>query len=97
MNYQRKLRDYRRRAWRNQRSSEVTREEEAEKERMRRDARVTATYGESAHRSCGRKRRYGTEADALAAATRRVLKGAPLLRAYRCKYCDGWHLTKSKE
>lgn len=95
--YQRELRDLKRKGWKKKRSEDAAYEEALERERVRRDARVTAEYGESGHRSCGKKYRYATEAEALSAATRRVLKGAPMLRAYPCGYCDGWHLTKQPE
>lgn len=72
------------------------RRKRARKERLERDQEVTGRYGESAHRSCGRKTRYPTEADALASALRYTLLGAPRLRAYHCRYCDGWHLTKKE-
>ena len=97
MGYRREMRDQLRKAWKGKREQEVEREREAKRERLRRDARVTAEHGERAHRSCGRKRRYETEDEALLAAARRVLKGAPMRRAYHCEYCDGWHLTKSGE
>lgn len=46
------------------------------------------------YRSCASKRRYSDEGDALAGAVRLVGKGAPSLRAYECRFCEGWHLTK---
>lgn len=70
----------------------------AEKRRLmhrqqNRDSRVTNEYGEQAHRQCGKKARYRSKIDALIAANRCTMRGAPKLRAYRCPYCGGWHLT----
>ena len=62
-------------------------------EQSRRDARVSHDYGDAAHLSCGRKVRYRTKSDALAFASRYVMRGAPMLMAYRCQYCGGWHLS----
>ena len=47
-------------------------------------------------KTCLHKKRYDTEGDALAEAAYRVGRGAPTLRAYRCRVCKGYHLT-SKE
>lgn len=59
-----------------------------------RDAKVTAEHGERGHGSCGRKRRYPTLQIAMHVASfMHVGHGAPELRAYRCCYCGGWHLT----
>jgi hypothetical protein len=43
------------------------------------------------------KRKYGTEGEALATAAHQIATAnAPKdLRAYRCSWCDGWHLTKN--
>lgn len=47
-------------------------------------------------RSCQQKRRYFAEVDALIAAEYRKAEDPTLkLRAYRCRFCDGWHLTSS--
>lgn len=88
--YHRQLADY----FRKQRKRVARRERETYEERVRRDSVVTAQYGHEAHSSCGRKRRYETEADALSTALMSTRHGAPQLRAYHCEYCDGWHLTK---
>ena len=66
---------------------------EWEAERRRRDAMVTARYGQSAHYSCGRKARYETQAEAMGRAAVGVAHGQPFLRAYQCPYCGGWHLS----
>lgn len=45
-------------------------------------------------RSCHMKHRYFDEVSAVIVANKRAAKGAPQLRAYRCEFCGGWHLTK---
>lgn len=48
-------------------------------------------------RSCQRKRRYWNEVDAMISANKRIADGVGAeLRAYHCKLCDGWHLTKAQ-
>lgn len=49
------------------------------------------------HKACERKNRYATRAEAQATATECAEHGAPPLHAYRCPYCDGWHLTSKPE
>jgi hypothetical protein len=49
---------------------------------------------------CSEKDRHASEADAYAAASRRVgnRNDKPAaLRAYLCPECGGWHLTKQVE
>lgn len=47
-------------------------------------------------RSCQSKRRYWNEVDAIIAAHKRYADGElSKLRAYDCRLCGGWHLTKS--
>ena len=43
------------------------------------------------------KRKYETEGEALATAAHQIASNdAPKdLRAYRCQYCESWHLTKN--
>jgi hypothetical protein len=43
------------------------------------------------------KRKYASEGEALATAAHQIANaGAPKgLRAYRCSWCDAWHLTKN--
>lgn len=67
----------------------------AEHEEQRaRDERVTAAYGRAAHKMCGCKIRYKTETEALARAAYCIRRAdITMLRAYRCPYCAGWHLT----
>jgi hypothetical protein len=46
-------------------------------------------------RSCLRKRRYWSQVDALVMAARCMERRNPgVLAAYRCRNCDGWHLTR---
>ena len=46
-------------------------------------------------RSCLRKRRYWSQVDALVMAARCMERRNPgALAAYRCRNCDGWHLTR---
>jgi hypothetical protein len=45
-------------------------------------------------RSCSRKDSYKSEADARAHAAMNGMSGK--LFAYRCHYCDLWHLTKRR-
>lgn len=64
-----------------------------ERERKKRDKVVTSKYGMDAHSACGRKKRYETEMDAMARVNMSKLIAGVSLRAYKCPYCDGWHLT----
>jgi hypothetical protein len=43
------------------------------------------------------KRKYSTEGEALQTAAHQIANyDAPKqLRAYRCSYCEAWHLTKN--
>ena len=43
------------------------------------------------------KRKYASEGEALATAAHQIANaGAPKdLRAYRCSWCEAWHLTKA--
>jgi hypothetical protein len=39
---------------------------------------------------------YATEGEALSTAAHQIATAnAPQLRAYRCQWCDSWHLTKA--
>jgi hypothetical protein len=46
-------------------------------------------------RSCGRKRRYASEREALDAAYLIRMQGGEELSAYRCRFCGRWHLGHS--
>jgi len=42
------------------------------------------------------KRKYDTEGEALSTAAHQMATAnAPELKAYRCQWCDSWHLTKA--
>lgn len=94
--YQRQIKDYMRRRRKRMREGKSA-SARLYDERTKRDIEVTAEYGDAGHRQCGRKFRYETEIDALAMADRCVLRGSPELRAYHCRLCGGWHLTKKPE
>lgn len=66
----------------------------AEHERDRLDERREAA---DRARSCERKMRYASRADAEEAIRRSADHGRRGLRCYRCAYCNGWHLTSRQE
>ena len=66
----------------------------AEAERRQRAKMVKEKYGQSAYRSCGVKRRYATEQEAIDAIVHR--RAPYLMRPYHCPYCDGWHITHTE-
>ena len=70
---------------------------ERSRERRERDRAVRGKHGAAGHSECGRKRRYDSEVDALLAAMWAEQRGALPLRAYRCRFCGGWHLTKTRK
>jgi len=50
---------------------------------------------------CGKKQMYPTEEDAITAVATKMKYGEKTadwrcFKVYRCKKCDGWHLTKNK-
>lgn len=64
------------------------------REKRRRNDEVMRKYGARGRRACGRKRRYQTSEEAEVVALESLRKGSDeALRAYRCPYCKGWHLT----
>ena len=68
------------------------------RERRRRDAYVTEKYGKQGHGACGRKNRYESRERAMEAAFKSMAYyDASPLRAYKCKFCGGWHLTSMVE
>lgn len=64
----------------------------AEKEKNQRAQQVLSQFGESAYKMCATKLAYATEAEANFMAFAHTTPSTPL-RAYRCPYCDMWHLT----
>jgi hypothetical protein len=46
-------------------------------------------------RACRRKRRFETEREADDAAYRARMDGR-MLAIYRCRWCEGWHLTSRR-
>lgn len=43
---------------------------------------------------CGKKKRYSSKSKAMTRALDCLYHGDPtVLRAYKCPYCQGWHLT----
>jgi hypothetical protein len=64
------------------------------------EAEKEAQVNTPAKEACLEKDRHASEADAYAAASRRVGNGhdkPAALRAYLCPECNGWHLTKQVE
>lgn len=50
------------------------------------------------HRSCSRKRKYGTEGTALDTIARKERRTPGLkLYTYQCSFCHCWHLTKMEQ
>lgn len=71
----------------------------AKSERVRRlkkeqRLRASAMTDSDSMKMCGRKFRYVSKADAMAAASEALRRKAVALRAYKCPICHGWHLTK---
>ena len=82
--------------YKNARKAKGIRASRSKRLRKERDRRVTELYGQSGHRSCGRKARYPSLAAAeLVMETRRRRGATETLRAYPCRMCGGWHITKS--
>ncbi len=48
------------------------------------------------YKTCKRKGRYTTENEASKAARRMEMRFGLKMRAYYCKFCEGWHLTKKQ-
>lgn len=61
-----------------------------EKRREQKDAEREASRRQ---RTCERKKRYASRVDAEDAIAACAEHGRRGLRAYRCPYCGGWHLT----
>ncbi len=83
--------------FRSARRAKARRKKRAKQRKKERDLRVTELYGRQGHRSCGRKVRYPTEGVAQLVMERRLKASDSVrLRAYHCRYCDGWHLTHKR-
>lgn len=72
-------------------------ETDRNRKRRRKNADATEAGGKAARKACGRKRRYPDRMSAESRAQQYEVRfDAPPLRAYRCPYCGGWHLTKGR-
>ena len=67
------------------------RKRKAERERALRDAWVTEVWGRRGHGGCGRKLRFRCLHEARTFAEAHAWHAK--WWAYRCPYCNGWHLT----
>ena len=59
-------------------------------------ARIKGMPAEAIKRSCTTKNRYPDIMTAVAAGMHQHESFGAKLYTYRCRVCDGWHLTKSK-
>ena len=64
-----------------------------EREEERASARAIEREAALRRKACESKNRYTCESDALVAIRACAAHGTTGLRAYRCPYCKGWHLT----
>jgi len=62
-------------------------------ERVRRTELAQSRDAARQERSCSRKQRYQTRADAEEAIRACAAHGTRGLSCYKCRYCGGWHLT----
>ena len=62
------------------------------REDERRDARMPSAMRRR-YKSCERKNRYDTRAEAEAVMAECENRGRRGLACYKCEYCGGWHLT----
>lgn len=53
-----------------------------------------AEYEQRQRANCAAKARYGSEAEARSHALMHSPGVGPRSKAYRCEWCDGWHLTR---
>lgn len=63
------------------------------RERQRRDEADSKRDAARRTKACERKNRYATQGEALQTIASCAEYGTKGLRTYRCKYCNGWHLT----
>ena len=63
-----------------------------------RQAQAQAEHDAALRRkACERKQRYATLADAQEAIEACAAHGTRGLRTYKCRYCNGWHLTSKPQ
>ena len=62
-------------------------------EDIRRQARAEEREATLRNKACESKNRYASLADAEEAIVSCAAYGTRHLHAYRCPYCNGWHLT----
>lgn len=63
-----------------------------------RQAKAEAEHDAALRRkACERKQRYAAAADAQEAAEACAAHGTRGLRTYKCRYCNGWHLTSKPQ
>lgn len=63
-----------------------------------RQAQAEAEHNAALRRkACERKQRYATLADAQEAIEACAAHGTRGLRTYKCRYCNGWHLTSKPQ
>lgn len=59
------------------------------------DAAREAEYDQRQRANCAAKARYGSETEARSHALMHSPGGiGSRVKAYRCEWCDGWHLTR---
>lgn len=63
------------------------------REDARKQARAEERDAALRNRSCESKNRYASRSDAEEAIASCAAYGTRGLHAYRCSYCNGWHLT----
>lgn len=64
-----------------------------DRERQHADERARQHEAALRHKACESKNRYSCASDAQAAIRSCAEHGTTGLHAYRCPYCNGWHLT----
>lgn len=68
-----------------------------ERERRRNDKRAAEREAALERKTCTSKNRYANRNDAEEAIRLCAEHGTRGLHAYRCPYCDGWHLTSKPQ
>ncbi|WP_296010049.1 hypothetical protein [uncultured Adlercreutzia sp.] len=67
------------------------------REERRREKDAEAREAVRRKRGCESKQRYASRYEAEVTIAECRVHGAPPLHAYRCPYCNGWHLTSKPE